>query len=352
MKNQEPGDLSRMSDIKQPARGERVTIRTVAADAGVSVAAVSKVLRNAYGVSETLRQNVMASIERLSYRPSVAARGMRGQTYTIGILLVEIANPFLPEVVDGVDKVLSVAGYKALLGIGDSNMPLEASLIESMIDNRMDGLILVAPRMSGETLDHFARQIPMVVIGHHESTATGFDTINSDDSAGAAMAVHAFVERGHRDIMMVNLDNGGEQHTSVGHRREVGYYEAMAKAGLSDRARVFYVPQGPEWRDARFYDLLTAPDRPSAIFCWSDLDAIQLVNQARGMGLDLPGDLAIIGYDNSRVAALPLINLASMDQDGRKLGSMAAEALLTRISGRRKAEHPLLLPTLVARASL
>jgi LacI family transcriptional regulator len=97
--------------------------------------------------------------------------------------------------------------------------------------------------------------------------------------------------------------------------------------------------------------MLAAPDRPRAMFVWSDRDAVQLLNLARPMGLRVPEDLALIGYDNSAVAALPLIGLASMDQDGARLGTIAAEALLTRIGGRQVAEHRVIPAALVPRAS-
>ena len=157
-----------MNDAK-PALG-RITIRTVAEDAGVSVAAVSKVLRNAYGVSKALRQNVVESIERLNYRPSNAARGMRGQTYTIGVLLVGIDNPFLPQVFAGIDGIAAMSGYKILMGVGAARMPMEARLIEQMIDSHMDGIILIASQLSGKMLEKYALQIPISVIGHHEPT--------------------------------------------------------------------------------------------------------------------------------------------------------------------------------------
>ena len=147
----------------------RVTIRTVAADAGVSVAAVSKVMRNAYGVSDALRLKVEASIEKLGYRPSVAARGMRGRTFTLGVLLVGIDNPFLPGIYQGIESVTESAGYKIMVGVGAARARTEAQLIEQMIDNRMDGMILVASQIAGGTLEHYARQIPIVVVGHHEA---------------------------------------------------------------------------------------------------------------------------------------------------------------------------------------
>ncbi len=340
-----------MDDIKPAARPGRVTIRTVAADAGVSVAAVSKVLRNAYGVSDSLRQKVTASIERLGYRPSVAARGMRGQTYTIGILLVEIANPYLPEVIDGVNDILGPSNYQAMVGIGRSNMPIEASLIESMIDYRMDGLILVAPQMAGETLTKFARQIPIVALAHHEQQSADFDTVNADDKMGASLATDALLQRGYDDVAMLSLSGSALEESNVVRQREIGYLAAMARAGLAQKARIFHMPY-PQQRDAAFIqEILSAPDRPRALFCWSDIHAIIVINQAKKLGLSIPQDLAIIGYDNSSVAALPLIDLSSMDQSGRSQGKLAAETLLGRIGGRTAPQHFLLEPSLKLRSS-
>lgn len=340
-----------MNEINPPKTAERVTIKTVAADAGVSVAAVSKVMRNAYGVSDSLRFKVNASIERLGYRPSVAARGMRGKTYTIGILLVEIANPFIPEVVDGITGVLEPSNYKAMFGIGHSATALEASLIEAMIDNRMDGLILVAPRMTGETLARFARQIPMVAIGHHEASAQDYDTVNADDHCGVAIAVDALRARGHSDIAMLSYMDAETTTANVVYQRERAYLAAMAAHGLTRQARVLHLSRIDKTVSVAIESFLAMPDRPRAVFVWSDLDAILLINAAKMAGIRVPEDLAIIGYDNSRVAALPLVNLTSIDQSGRRLGALATETLLSRIAGRSRPLHQLIEPTLVQRTS-
>lgn len=335
---------------QQPLPAGRVTIRTVAEDAGVSVAAVSKVMRNAYGVSEALRQNVTESIKRLGYRPSVAARGMRGQTYTLGVLLVGIDNPFLSQVFDGIADVADTAGFKVLLGVGSAKVPMEARLIEQMIDNHMDGIVLVASQMSGQTLETYARQIPIAVVGHHEPTATGFDTVNSDDLEGAKLAVGALVGKGYRDIGMISLGPIKNHEADVALQREYGFHIAMEEAGLGP-SRIFRLDNLDTSRWSRLEAFLKSPQRPRALFVWSDLDGILLLNMARQMGLRVPEDLALIAYDNSPVAALPLIDLASMDQEGQRLGQIATEALLSRIGGRKAAEHKLITPHLVARGS-
>lgn len=343
-----------MADGGPKAAEGRVTIRTVAADSGVSVAAVSKVLRNAYGVSDGLRLKVEASIEKLGYRPSVAARGMRGQTYMIGILIVEMGNPFLPYVVDGISGALEPSKYKALIGVGHSATSIEAGLIESMIDNHMDGLILIAPRTEGADLERLARKIPMVAVAHYENS-TRFDTVNSDDHLGAQLATKALVAAGHDDVAMVSYASDRELLTNVSYRRELGYLAAMQAAGLAHRARIlrFEVPgTALSDRSASVQALLDMPDRPRAIFVWSDLDALPILNAARMQGIRVPEDLAIVGYDNNPISALPLIGLSTIDQSGQRLGALATQTLLSRIDGRSVAEHLMIEPNLVRRGSL
>lgn len=330
----------------------RVTIKTVAADAGVSVAAVSKVMRNAYGVSEALRLRVEASIEKLGYRPSVAARGMRGRTFTLGVLLVGIDNPFLPGIYQGIESVAEAAGYKIMVGVGAARARTEVQLIEQMIDNRMDGLILVATQIAGETLERYAQQIPIVVVGHHEPYAQGYDTINNNDQMGAHLAVRALLDKGYREITHVTQAEQQDHFADVVAQREIGFRAAMAEAGLAERMRIIGLAQQLSARDAQIVELLSSPDRPKAIFCWSDLDAIPILNAAHRLGLRVPQDLAVVGYDNSPVAALSLVDLTSIDQDGPRLGRIAAEALFSRIQGRRVAEHVEIAPTLVVRGSI
>jgi LacI family transcriptional regulator len=327
----------------------KITIRTVASDAGVSVAAVSKVLRNAYGVSEALRERVQASIDKLGYRPSTAARGMRGRTYTIGVLVVDLRNPFVPDIIDGANAALAQSGYKALIGVGRSRVTLESALVESMIDHNMDGLVLIAPRLPREVIRRFAAMKPIVIIGHHFSDETSFDTVNADDARGGELAVEDLVARGYRDIGMLTLAERSESDLST--QRMIGYRRAMGAAGLADRIQVMEVGRSETEQLPALARWLAAPDRPEAVFCWSDLTAVPLLAMASERGLRVPGDLAVVGFDNSSVAALPQISLSSIDQSGIDLGTKAAEVLLERITARRDPRHLLLEPHLIQRSS-
>ncbi|QFS83578.1 HTH-type transcriptional repressor CytR [Roseivivax sp. THAF40] len=334
--------------ISKPEK--RATIRTVAADAGVSVTAVSKVLNNAYGVSADMRAKVMNSVEKLGYRPSFAARGMRGATDTVGVLLVDMHNPFLADVVDGIKASLSAQGMRLMLSVGEAEMTVERSLIDGMIDMRMDGLILVAPRLSAEILAAYATQIPTVVIGHHEPSADRFDTVNCDDAQGARIAVRQLIATGRRDIWMLTAPSraGGFEVFDL---REKGYRDAMQEAGLEDHIRVIEARSiTGEDTDTQLQMLRDLP-KPGGIFCWSDIHAVPMLNTARKSGIRVPEDVAIVGFDNSTPAALPLVDLTSIDQHGFKLGQHAADALMSRIKGRAVAEHIDITPDLIRRSS-
>lgn len=340
--------------MEQTDKKQKVTIKTVARDAGVSVAAVSKVLRNAYGVSDPLRQKVLASIDRLGYRPSTAARGMRGRIYTIGLLVVRIGQPLIPDLIDSVSDVLGTENIQTLIGSGRSEPRLETQLIASMADFHMDGLILIAPRIDEDILGPFARKMPMVVIGHHEPEAFTFDTVNCDDFAGARLAIEALIARGHKRIHMLSLAEQPGTESDVFRKREAGYRVAMTAAGLADEIHIARATSHvyANHEDNQIAELLQQEPRPTAVFCWSDIHAVPLLNAAWLKGIRVPEDLSIIGYDNSAIARQPIIGLSSVDQQPRTLGETAANLLLERMENRTEPRHILVAPHLVLRHSV
>ena len=219
-----------------------------------------------------------------------------------------------------------------------------------MIDHNMDGLILISPGLPRDVIRRFATMKPIVVIGHHFSPRPTFDTVNADDVRGGEMAVEELVASGHSDIGMLSLAERSEFDVST--QRKIGYRRAMSAAGLADYIRVTEVGRSEAEQRPALEAWLAAPDRPDAVFCWSDLTAVPLLAMASERRVRVPGDLAVVGFDNSSVAALPHISLSSVDQSGIDLGFRAAELLLERIAGRRDPRHILLEPHLVRRASV
>jgi LacI family transcriptional regulator len=327
----------------------RVTIKTVAADAGVSVAAVSKVLRNAYGVSDALRARVQASMDRLNYRPHTAARGMRGQTYTLGVLLPDLRNPFFADILAGVNQALERTQYQPLLGVSQSDEPMEQALIDAIIDRQMDGLLMIGPRMQHDAVEAVSRRIPTAVVGlHHE--ADYLDTANNDDVAGAELVVRHLVDEGYRRITMVSL-MVTSKYEVVTVPREKGYREAMKAAGLGQYINIVPAPQTARESQTILRHLLQSRHRPEALFCWTDMIALHALSIARELGISVPDELGVVGYDNTLFCDLAQNSLTSVDQSGQVLGLQAARLLVERINGREQGEHFVVTPRLVVRGS-
>jgi LacI family transcriptional regulator len=331
---------------------KRVTIKDVAESAGVSRAAVSKVLRNAYGLSDDMRARVEAAMAELSYRPQTAARGLRGRTYTLGVVLPDMRNPFFPDIIDGVTATLRHTSYEPLIGFRPSVDSNEKHAIETFLDHKVDGFLLVAPQLEESYLRAVASSVPTVMLGRHDRDC-GFDTVNNDDHAGARLAVDHLVALGHRDISFFGLEIVSIGPTNSTSLRRAGYYAAMRDHGLAEYSRVFEGTQirGDLNDDELAHTILTQPNRPTAIFCWTDSVAFTVMATALKLGLRVPEDLSVIGYDNTRLAALPQLSLTSVDQSGHILGGESMKLLIERIEGRRTDRHFIVPPRLDVKGS-
>jgi len=331
---------------------DRVTIRTVAEDAGVSVAAVSKVLRDAYGVSDAMRLKVRQSMDKLSYRPHAAARGMRGQTYTVGVLMADMKNPFFPDLIDGIHDGLDGTQYLPLFGIGRGSSTLESAIVNAMIDRRIDGLIMIGQRLATVDLEVVAREIPTVVIGHHAPDATSYDSANNDDVRGGELVVEHLLAQGYQRPAMITLGRNDLMTADVSQKRERGFGNALRRAGRSEeQIRIASADDGLDDVTATVRALLENPEPPDAIFGWADYYALEVLSAVRALGFRVPDDVGIIGYDNSAPCAFTQNNLTSVDQFGREIGRQATRLLIERIKGRTQAEHFVVTPRLVGRGS-
>jgi DNA-binding LacI/PurR family transcriptional regulator len=337
-----------MADVGEGRRQGRVTIRDVAEDAGVSVAAVSKVLRDAYGVSETLRAKVRASMDKLGYRPLAAARGMRGQTYTLGLLLPDIRNPFFADIMTGVNNALERTQYRPMMGISGSSVSVELAMVEAMIDRQMDGIILIGSTEDRVNLEAIAQRTPLVTIGHHEPEATNFDTVNNHDQQGGLLAVRHLAAAGYKRISMLSLESST---STILAQRELGYRRGMMEAGLGKHIQVVHAPQTLREVQIAALRMLQGADRAEAIFCWTDFIALEVISVATELGLRIPEDVGIVGYDNTMYCDFAQNSLSSIDQSGELLGLQATRLVIERIKGRTEAEHFVVPPRLVARRS-
>ncbi|HEX6355697.1 LacI family DNA-binding transcriptional regulator [Actinophytocola sp.] len=329
--------------------GRRVTIVDVARHAKVSTTAVSKVLRNAYGTSPSMRAKVQQAIEELGYRPYAAARGLRGKTYTIGVLLPDIRNPFFPDILDGIKDTLRDTDYQVLLGPSCDSEKDEATITNAMIDRGMDGLILIAPLLPRPLLERLAKTVPAVVVGRH-GHSDHYDTVTDDDITGAALIVNHLADLGHRHI--AHIEHRETDPTRLSEMpnavRAEGYRQAMRTRGLEiDLVSTTYTQEGG-YLGAQ--QLLARPHRPTAVFAGADIVAMGVLTALTEAGLSVPGDMSVAGYDNTTFAALGPISLTSVDQAGHEIGGNAARLLLARIADRKRPSTQVKLsPTLVVR---
>ncbi|WP_223838601.1 LacI family DNA-binding transcriptional regulator [Saccharopolyspora pogona] len=329
--------------------GQAVTMMDVARAAGVSRAAVSKVIRDAYGVSPEMRARVESAIARLGYRPSVAARAIRGSSFTIGFELHEIENPALSRILHGTVAEIEGTGYQlvvapAMAGVGESPQAINA-----LVDLRVDGLVVVAPHVPSGLLEELALRVPVVLLSRHHHSEN-YDTVTGDDAAGARLVMRHLISLGHDRIAY--LTRGGEaaarECTPPTVRLEVYLHEMKG----SGRGRHIEVVRADSALDARRVtsELLASAARPTAIFAANDDLALEALHVVQERGLSA-SDLSVVGYDNVRLAGHPGVSLTTIDQSGDELGRRAVRLLLDRIGGRTEARREMTTPRLIVRNS-
>lgn len=328
------------------------TIQDVADRAGVSRAAVSKVIRNAYGVSPAMRERVSAAIDELGYRPRTYARALRGSSFTIGVEMPTLSNPFLSMIVEGATSELEGSGYRLIAAPATPGGVEGEREIEALIDRQVDGLIAISPVVSVPWLEAKAQHTPIVMIGRHDQSSA-YDTVTGDDLLGTELVMNHLLELGHRRIAHLTLR---EEEVTVAfsrtpHGARLGAYRrAMASAGLEDHVRVARVGIADDEAYEPTRELLNSDDPPSAIFVGNDMIAFDVLRALDDAGLS-SAEVSVVGYDGIPLTAHPRISLTTVEQDGRALGAHAARLLLERIGGRAEPAHVQLEPRLVIRDS-
>ncbi len=321
------------------------TMQQVAERAGVSLALVSLVMRQAPNVSDYRRQLVLDAAEELDYRPNVLARNLASRrTNTIGVVVNDLHNPFFAEIIDGIDAAADEAGYRILIGTGKRSRRGEAEMIETFLQLRVDGVITAGATMPMGAIEAAAASTEVVLVGR-TSRSRAIDSVNTDDVAGARLAVDHLVDLGHRRIAHID---GGTGAGAEARRR--GYSKAMTDHGLSDEI----VIAGGDFSETGGYhgasELLEQSRRPTAIFAANDLSAAGVLHRVEHAGLVVPDTMSIVGYDNTALAAMQHMSLTTINQPRDELGRLAVKFLLERFKETRTdSVHHVIAPTLVTR---
>jgi len=328
-----------------PSR-RHATIEDVAQAAGVSRAAVSKVLRDAYGVSDAMRARVTAAMTELNYRPRIAARAMRGRTYTIGVELPDLANHFFARIARGATAALEGTPYQLIIAPAEAGSREGMRDLEALVDRQVDGVIAVSPRVDESGLERISASVPVVMFGRHD-TSDRYDVVAGDDAAGAQAAMRHLLELGHRHIAHLTLHESHDVEPFPHGVRLREYQAAMAAAGLGANAMVWRTDEG----EGRSYDvvrrMLAEGTAATAVFAAHDELAFGAMRAADEAG----APLSVVGYDDVPMASHPALGLTTVHQPGEAMGARAVEMLLERIAGRTEAVHEIFEIELKVRTS-
>lgn len=327
-----------------------VTIHDVARAAGVSVSTVSRVLNDKDDVAIDTYEQVKQVISELGYTSSLAAKSMRSRkTNVIGLIMPDVGDPFSVEVMKGVNQAIARFGYDLLMYTGGdataSSWPAREQKYISLLNGSItDGVIIVAP-----TALIFPTTYPIVAVDPHPGDAN-FPAVLSTNREGALAVMEYLIQLGHRRIGYV----GGRSDLQSAIRRYQGYVDALRQAGIP--VDPVLIQEGNFTIDVGYrcgQQLLNLPERPTVIFAANDQSAFGVIKAAHEMGLKIPDDVSIVGFDNIPETAYFLPGgLTTVDQSVRQMGLAATEMLVKLIKGEALAEMIYKVPTrLVVRGS-
>lgn len=327
-------------------KGEpKLTLEDIAERAGVSRSAASLALRGEPGVQPEKRARILKIAEELNYTPDLSARRLASSgTRTIGILLSDILNPFTASVARSLDAAAREKGFDVLLSIEGYSDATAEKPIQSLVAQRVAGLVLIGSPESTAYVEKVSRKIPVVYFGRHLSTER-VDSVSNDDRLGASLIVRHLVENGHHKI--VHIDGGPSAGSQ---RRREAYCAAMEAEGLTPK-----VYPGRHTLDggvAATEAILGQADRPTAIFASNDLEAAGVLSRLLKEGVRVPDDIALVGYDDIPMAESETMSLTTIRQPIDYMASQSLNILISRMERPdQPALHLLISPSLIVRRS-
>jgi len=327
-----------------------VTIKDVAIHASVSVATVSAVMNKNKYVSPELAQRVRESITALSYERNSFARGLKTRvSYSIGLIVPDITNPFFTNIARGVEDVASAHNYSLILGNSDEDPEKEKKYLQLLESKQADGLIIAVTARSHEYLQALPIQHLALVSIDRSLFDLGIDTVMVDNRAGARTAIEHLIALGHRRIGLVT----GIRGIAPTEERILGYTEALEKHGIAvDPALITVAYARVEGGERGAMQLLELEDRPTALFMMDGTMAIGALQTIAKSGLRCPEDIALACFDDFTWASVMRPHLTVIDQPTYEIGQQSAHLLFERLQNQKKAPRQIRLQTrLIVRES-
>jgi DNA-binding LacI/PurR family transcriptional regulator len=325
-----------------------VSIKDIARRAGVSHSTVSRALANSPLVNRDTKQRIQALAREMGYTPSAVARAMStGRTRTLGLVVTTIADPFVAEVVRGIEETALDLDYNVILCSSNGDPERELAAVRALRAKWVDALIVTSSWVGGFYDQLTELHAPLVLINNQQPGEYTY-SVRSDDLRGGALAGEYLAGLGHTRIAYV----AGPERAMASQLRLRGCQEALQARGIAIPKDWIVAGTGqPEAGERAVQALLRASPRPTALFCYNDATAMGGLRAAKEAGLRVPGDLSILGYDD--IAAAPYLDppLTTVAQKKYALGQQATEMALALIQGRQDVQDALLQPQLVIRSS-
>jgi len=304
----------------------------VAREAGVSLMTVSRVINNKDDVSSETRQRVLDVITSLGYSPSAIARSLATkETRTIGLVLPDVANPFFADITRGVEYLAYSEGYHVFLCNTEEDAQRELSVVQSLEQKRIDGLILCSSRLEDEILLDLLKRLPAVVMINRrlkQDIDIPYNSVSLDEAQGGRLATEHLIRRGHQRIGFL----AGPSTSYSGAGRSKGYLAALQQAGVQpEPGWASHCAPSVEGGEAATRQLLANYPELTALFCYNDLVAVGALQACKALKRRVPQDLAVVGFDDIPLSALVSPTLTTCHVPRYDLGAMAVEALIARL---------------------
>ncbi|GGF19079.1 LacI family transcriptional regulator [Aliidongia dinghuensis] len=327
--------------MRNRAAYSKLTIRDVAAEAGVSIATVSRVLNGRAPIAPETAAKVRAAVERLGFRANRTGRELRaGISRTVGVLVPSLDNPVFAESVTGIQEAARDAGWSVLIASSGYDVERENEAIGNLLSHRVGGLLLtVADADRSATLDTLDREQTPYVLLYNQPDRDDRATATIDNVAAGRDATRALIAAGHRRLAMVAGRFVASDRSKQRHR---GFSEALAEARLEQVALIELDFDAVAAFDPMIRAVLTGPNRPTGLFCSTDLLALRIMALLREAHVAVPGEVGIVGFDGIAVGRLMAPSLATIVQPSREMGRRAFQHLLARLEG--AAPEQILLP--------
>lgn len=309
-----------------------VTIKEVAKRAGVSTSTVSRTLSGNIFVNKDTKKKVIKAVNELGYSPNVLAKGLKeGKTNTIGLIIPNIKNPIFPAIVKGVEETARKNGFIIILCNTDENIDNEKEIINTLEKRWVDGFIFAT---ASSDLNHICKikedKFPLVLLVR--SGEDKFDSVVTNNFEASYKAVRYLIQRGHKKIAIIN----GDINLSLYRERYEGYKKALLDSGLEIPSEMSFCCS---FENKECYikttDLLKSNIIPDAIFATNDLRAIEAIRAIKDLGLKVPEDISVLGFDNIQISSFIDPTLTTVSQPFYKMGEVAVKKLIKIISYKR-----------------